>query len=543
MNATRQPGPAPAERLAGIEARLARIERRLGLEPEEAPVDGPGPPLPSPTGDAGIEFAVGETGFAIVGVFALLAATVFTLALPYPRLFGAAPSLAALLLGAGCLLIAGRWEGRPLLRASLRAASLVLLYFSALRLCLWGEPPILPPALAAGAVVISTATLAAVALALRWDSRWLTALALATGLGTALVAGQPPFLPAALAALAALAVAIDRFRRWPELPLCTISGIGIAYVIGMTRTSAVAWSPPLLLLAVAFVGFGSAKASLGTRGQAIDHLNVFVQCVLLGLFALHCRMTFPGNFAAELAGASALYLALAVNRWVRGGSAAATFAYAMTGYAALTLGIIGAAAVPAMFVWLALQSLVVLATAIWFRSRAIIVANFAIYCGLVLTYVGVAQRETGISLIFGFVALATAQVLRWQKSRLELKTGLMQNVYLVTATLIFPFALYHLVPPVWVPLAWVGAALFYYALNLIAPSPKHRWMGHATLLLTAAYLVVIGIAQFDPLFRNISFLVLGTVLLAVSLVFTRTRRRQAQPSGTPSDLDDHHRDP
>ena len=40
----------------------------------------------------------------------------------------------------------------------------------------------------------------------------------------------------------------------------------------------------------------------------------------------------------------------------------------------------------------------------------------------------------------------TARLLNWQQSRLELKTGLMRNAYLLSAWLVFPYALYHLVP-------------------------------------------------------------------------------------------------
>ena len=47
----------------------------------------------------------------------------------------------------------------------------------------------------------------------------------------------------------------------------------------------------------------------------------------------------------------------------------------------------------------------------------------------------------------------------------------------------------------------------------------------ATLLLTTCYLVVAGTRGFEPVYRVLSFLVLGTVLLVVSLVFTRLRKR------------------
>jgi hypothetical protein len=101
----------------------------------------------------------------------------------------------------------------------------------------------------------------------------------------------------------------------------------------------------------------------------------------------------------------------------------------------------------------------------------------------------------------------------------------MRNAYLIGAWLVFPYALYHLVSGKYVGLAWVGLALGYYALNWIVQNQKYRWMGHATLLLTTCYLVIVGTRSFEPVYRVLSFLVLGTVLMAVSFVFTRLRRR------------------
>jgi uncharacterized membrane protein len=110
----------------------------------------------------------------------------------------------------------------------------------------------------------------------------------------------------------------------------------------------------------------------------------------------------------------------------------------------------------------------------------------------------------------------------------------MRNAYLVSALVVFPYALYHLVPGAYVGLAWVGVALLYYGMNLVVRNRKYRWMGHATLLFTAVYLVVVGINRLEPLYRNLSFLVLGTVLLIVSLIFTRLRARGSAATRPPA---------
>jgi drug/metabolite transporter superfamily protein YnfA len=165
-------------------------------------------------------------------------------------------------------------------------------------------------------------------------------------------------------------------------------------------------------------------------------------------------------------------------------------------------------------------------TALWFRSRLIVVANFFIYVVIVLTYMFMVRQETGISVGFGVVALLTARILNWKKERLELKTELMRNAYLASAFVVFPYALFHLVPRAYVGLAWIGVALGYYLMNLIIRNPKYRWMGHLTLLLTVLYVIVNGFTQLAPTYRIVSFLALGSVLVVVSLIFTQIRARR-----------------
>ena len=191
---------------------------------------------------------------------------------------------------------------------------------------------------------------------------------------------------------------------------------------------------------------------------------------------------------------------------------------------------------PDVFVWLSVQSVVVVATAIWFRSRFIVVANFFIFVAIVMTYVALTTRESGISIGFGVVALVTARILNWQQHRLELKTELMRNAYLASAFVIFPYAIHHLVAARYVALGWTALAAAYYVMNLAVQNQKYRWMGHGTLILTTVYVVGTGVSRFEPVYRVLSFLVLGATLLTVSLLFARARRRQMLTGDPPGNL-------
>jgi hypothetical protein len=544
MNGNDQPPPdeSTAERLGRVEARLARLEDYLRLD------DGAAGPKAAPEvvrrKEDELELVVGQSWFAAIGIGVLVLGGAFALSLPYPGLPAAAPSLIGYAGAAGLFILAGAWRRSfELVSGNLRAAAMALLYFATLRLCFFGDRHALDAAAAPGQALLVLAVALNLALALRWRSPWLSGFALATGYVTALAVGSAWFVLFAATALAAVAAAIGRRRRWPGFPL---AGIALTYAtyflwaIGdplLGRPLAIAGEPRaalgFLLACAAIFALGPRRNRGGREESAIDNLCALFNCAACyGLFLLHGLASFSPIIVAANGGAFVVFLSLAIAFWVRERSRVATFLYAMTGYMALTVAIVGASAVPRVFIWLSLQSVVVVATAIWFKSRLIVVANFLIYAAIVVAYVAVARVETGISVAFGLVALGTARLLNWQRGRLELKTELMRNVYLFSALVVFPYALYHLVPPAFVALAWTAAALFYYGMNLVVRNQKYRWMGHATLLFTALYLVALGTGRLDPLYRILSFVALGTVLVAVSLVFTKLRSRNPSRAGT-----------
>jgi hypothetical protein len=137
-----------------------------------------------------------------------------------------------------------------------------------------------------------------------------------------------------------------------------------------------------------------------------------------------------------------------------------------------------------------------------------------------------AESISVISISFGFVALLSARILNLQKSRLELKTEMMRNAYLVSAFFIFPYALYHLMPTGYITISWLIIALLYYALSVILKNLKYRWMAVMTLALTVLYVFIIGMTNLEPTYRIISFLALGTVLIIISIIYTKLRTKK-----------------
>ncbi len=543
---------AEADRLVRLEERIARIERQLGLAREVAMPIAPEPVqvavAPAPDGaDEDLEFEVGQNWFAVAGILALAIGAAFMLSLPYARLPAAVPSLIGVVVAAGLFWLAHAWQRAFELVASyLRGAGMALLYFATLRLYFFGAQHALSTESFIGRALLVLVVALNLAIAWRRGSPWLTGLALLTGYVTAIAIGSAWFVLVAFVALSALMVVASLRARWPRfgvvgIPLSYatyfIWAIGNPFLGGAWHfVSAPAFAPAFILAVVAIFAAGAALRPNPATEDASTSIGVLLNCSFGYLiFLVHTLAAFASDLAVAHGIASTVFLTLAVVFWVRERSRVSTFFYAMTGYGALSIAIMKATAVPEVFVWLSLQSIVVVSTAVWFRSRFIVVANFLIFVAIILGYIVLAERETGISIGFGIVALVSARILNWQKDKLELKTELMRNAYLGSAFLVFPYGLYHFVPVKHVGLSWVGLALVYYVLNLIVQNRKYRWMGHATLLLTTCYLVVVGTQRFEPVYRIISFLVLGTVLLIVSLSFTRWRTRQRTKSPKPSE--------
>jgi len=553
-------GDGIKERLERLEERVRRIEEARGMlsqasetgdsavqfdEPEE--IVGSGKTVREAQDQ--LEFEVGTVWFSRVGIIVLALGVAFGLSLPYPGISSYVPSLGGLLLVAIIFLAAHRWRGAmgPL-AGFIRGGGVILLYFATLRLFFFGKEAALNADSWVGITVLVAATATCFLLATRCRSACLTGIALVAGYATALIVPVPWFSLCAVLMLVVVAAWICGRSAWPwVLSAAVVLGYTTFLLVMLNRPvlgNPVRWiiepamSPAFVLIYTVILALGS----LFRRGAAGEDpptvINAFLNCGL-GFLAFFLSIEAgarsdpgPGHAWVAYAVAALVFLAIATAFWTRERSRLSTFVYSMTGYMALSVGIAKFSEVPNVFVWLSMQSLVVVATAIWFQSRFIVSANFLIYLMTIAGYLAVAEAGSGISFVFGAVALGSARILAWQKDRLQLKTEFMRNGYLACGFVAFPYALYHLVPRNYVSISWVGIALFYYLMNLVVDSRKYRWMGHATLLGTVLYLIVVGIIQLKPAHRILSFVVLGIVLVGVSLVFSilRSRRRGVDQS-------------
>ncbi len=529
------------QQLERIEARLSRIETHLQLDPLPEP-EKPEEPASSPgitaRSSEALEFQIGQFWFAKAGITVLAIGIAFLLTFPYQNLPAIVPSLTGYLLVGLIFTLSQIWrKSFAYISGYLLGGGMVLFYFATLRLYFFsGNSVTENKTVELGLLLLVTAINLIISRSRK--SSYLTAVSITFGYITAIVSNSPFFWFLLNAVFAGLIVFKYLRHGWEGLFIFGILATFLSHfawflnnpVLGhrIVLQKTPAFNLIFLLLYIAIFAWGSLQREKSLQDDKNLMAGTFLNSAGgYGLFLIITVTRFQSHLGIYHFAAFLLFLSFAVIFWLRDHSRYSTFFYAIIGYTALSVVIISQFKMPDLFIWLGWQSLLVIITALWFRSKFIVVANFIIFIFIFLAFLILAGKVTAVSLSFGFVALLSARIMNWQKHRLELKTELMRNAYLVAAFFIFPYALYHSVPKSYIGISWMAVAIAYYIISLILNNKKYRWMALLTLLLTVGYVFIIGIAGLDPVYRIISFIALGTVLIIISLLYARNKGKAA----------------
>ncbi len=523
--------------LKNLDSRISRIEQQLNLEPlpVKNEVSSKGEGMNADAGE-NLELTIGLYWFSKVGILALMIGIVFLLLRPFnslPSVF--APALGFVLAIGAAVISRLTSRSTPLLSGYFLGSGLALLFFAVVRLRYFSPHP------AVGSLALEITLLALVDavsfyLADRRKSVYILAISVTMGLTIALLNDELWGFMGITFLMALLSVYLSIRHNRRGLLIFGMAATYITYLAWFVGNPVLSGifavriipQPGMFFIPILMVVF--AAGTFFRDDKKNEKLDVFLSTIVnssLG-YALLLFVTiadFQSRLGIAHLVASFVLLVIATAFWLREKSRFQTFVYAMTGYAALSVAIIAEFHSPEFFIPLCWQSLLVVSTAVWYRSKFIVVANFIIYSVIFIAYLVVAGTVGITSLSFGVVALLSARILNWQQKRLELKTGKMRTAYLVAAFVIFPYALYHIVPGNYVSLSWLGIAVIYYLISLALKNMKYRWMALLTFLLTALYLIIVGVAKLEPVIRIISFLVLGVVLLVISFVYARAKMK------------------
>ncbi|HEX2960559.1 MAG: hypothetical protein ACM3UR_11795 [Bacteroidota bacterium] len=476
-----------------------------------------------------LEYKIGEYIFAKVGVLLFIIGVIFLLAFPYKEVSPLLPSVLGFIIAAALYFTSKLFNKvLPHINVHLVSGAIIIFCFSVLRLHFF-SPGIALNSIWPELFLLAIVFLSSLAIAVKRNSAYLSGLSLLIGYITLLVSDNDALIMGGIALLSVLGVYLSLKNNWFKLLIASVLMSYFSYLDWLIGNPVLTGSshfrnvdPFYSSILLLYMLIHTSAFYLGTNKEPAEGLRYSSSTlnVLLsfGLFTLTISPT--GYFASLSLVAAAVFITLSAILYLRLNHKHLTFIYAMTGYLALSLSIISYLQFPAAFIPLCWQSLLVVSMAIWFRSRFIVVANFIIYLLLTISFLIFDQRIELTSISFGVVSLLSARLMNWQKERLELKTEMMRNSYLLIALLIIPYALYSNIPAGFVGLSWIAVALIYYYLGKVLNSRKYRWMSLTTFAATILYVFLQGISSSEATYKMMSFLVLGAALVGVSMTYS-----------------------
>lgn len=529
------------ELLRSLEARVARIEEHLEIEEEEAfvetgmaEVDAGAESMREE--DRGVEFKIGQFGLAWLGSIVILLGIAFLMTYTYGKGYTILSSIVGYVATVGFFMIARKWRSAlPYLANLLTIASHVLFYYTTLRLHFFSENPLIETK-----IIALTLLLIVIGVqfyfAMRDNSELLAGVAVFLGMATALFSDTTHFGLPLVTTISAISVFLFTRQNWSRQAIATLFLVYLTHllwllnnpIIGRPLQAVTAHQNNLIYLFLYAVIF--TWPSLLQERETISKSTVAALTFLNGggfslLSLLVVLAFFQANFVGVALGGAAFFLAFSMLQWQRTHRRLEPAFYACFGFTALTAAVFGNTEIPAAYIWLSLQSLLVVSMALWYRSKIIVVVNTFIYVAILLAYFATSSSAGMVNLSFALTALASARIMYWKKERLTLQTEMLRNTYLIAAFFVVLYGLYHAVPGQYITLSWAIVAVAYFLLSLLLRRIKYRWMAIFTMIAAVIYLFFIDLARLEAGYRVLAFLSLGLILLAVSFFYTKFRHR------------------
>ena len=193
--------------------------------------------------------------------------------------------------------------------------------------------------------------------------------------------------------------------------------------------------------------------------------------------------------------------------------------YALYGFMAMSIAIYGLVGFPKVYLLLSVQSLLVVSVALWFRNKLIVVMNSLLFMTILAIYLFSSKTSDGVNFSFALVALISARVINWQRSRLQIQTDLIRNLYMIEGFIMVLYSLIHAVPKQFVTLSWTLAALVYFLVSILLKNVKYRYMALGTMICAAFYLFIVDLAKIEIVYRILALLFLAAISIGISIYY------------------------
>jgi len=525
------------EHIYSLEERIAQVEK--ALQTGNRTVRSMENQFPNSTGEAEVEFSnplseskIFEHGLAWIGSAVLLLGMIFTMLL-VNNLFG---GVAAFVLGISSAILT--FYLSTILRKSLNYMAFMfticahlLIYYALLRLHFFTETPVITNIWIVAILLLSSIAYLFYKADLA-KSQLMGFIAYSLLILTALFIDRTQFtLLLFVAATMAVLFLLNR-HGWDTMLILSIMIVYTGHVLWLTGNplmghpvGAVAAPQFSMIYLLLYGGVYSVAPFLKQRGRLsteVSNATIILNSIAFSLLLLLEVLTFyPKNYLFIFLGISVLCLIYAIVLNYKIESRFDSFFYVNFGFMALSIAVYGYADLPGSFLFLAWQSMVVLAIAIWFRSNLIVLMNTALYTVLLLAYLITSKSIDSYNISFTLIAIASARILNWQQNRLELKTDSIRNFYLFVTFFVMLFTLNQAVAVDYVTISWGLAAVAYMIMSAILRNVKYRWLAIFTLVAAVIHLFIFDISKMGVGYRIMAFIFVGLTILGVSFYYTK----------------------
>ncbi len=527
-------------RLQSIELRLSKLEEALNTnkvektigQEERAPIADLSPETSAPEDeDKGFESKIGRFGLAWLGNIVLIVGIAFLT--QYLMNIGS-PVISVLLgyVAAGFIFFLSDYlkKSNVHLAFIFKMNAQVLLFYVTLRLHFFSVSPILSDKTISVVLLLLLIALQ-VYQSIRHKSQTFGALSVIFALTTGIVADITHFTLPLIVLTCALSFWLFYRYRWEPLLLVTAILSYISYFMWlfgnplMGHEMQMITEPHFGFIYLFCIGACFSLMSLLRKSdRSLDDYLIGVTIVNGVLFTLLLILAtlrfYHTNYVTLFAIITICCLAYStILKSTSDWNFASAF-YALYGFMAMSISLYGLFGFPIVYVLLSVQSLIVVSMALWFRNKLMIIMNSLLFLSILIIYLFSSKSVDSVNFSFAFVPLISARVINWQRSRLQIETDLMRNLYLIEGFIMVMYALFHAVPHQFITLSWTMAALLYFLLSFILKNVKYRYMALGTMICAAFYLFLVDLARIEIIYRVLALLFLAAISIGISIYYT-----------------------
>lgn len=479
-----------------------------------------------------IEFRVGEYGMAWLGNIVLFFGITFLVG--YFQNTG----LEILSAAAGFITVAGIYICSWFTRISYFYISKLfafnghlLFYYLTLRLHFFQTNPLIKNEIL-GLILLVVVTIVLLYKAFQKKSQLMTGLVLLMILITGIVSNSIQFSSAITALTAVICILFYYRFGWLKLAFTFIFLIYLTHLNWLINNPFIGNNPEFITspgmgyLFFIATGFTFSMLALIPKKEEVSNEFIISSLILNGLsfsviMALIIVTYFESNYVPIFAAITFFCLIYSIILQKYSLIKIMASMYALYGFLALSVAIFGIFELPKSYLFFALQSLLVVSMALWFRSQFIVVMNSLLFVGIMSLYLYSSASINSTNFALMLVAFVSARVINWEKERLNIKTEFVRDLYLISGFIMTLIAFYHASPASYITASWIFAAVIFFVLSLLMKNIKYRWLAIATMVASAVRLIFVDMSSIDIGYRVLVFLGLAIISITVSILYTK----------------------